>query len=237
VSRNCEYPALPPERRIHPVGLACGSSACRIIELSRSCFTSGEWPHTVQKRNQMGTGYKVKYGSVICLKHVSTGAFLKSLRKACCHPGTSTQQMVVASSEKTEDTYWQIKGEDKLGNNYPIGEDVADGHRIRLEHRSTGSNLHSHGDRLSPVTKQQEVTCYGIAGKGDFRDDWFVDIPGEGPWYFNQRARLVHADTNRPLHSHNRSDPIFTNGEQEVTCFDDPKWDDNDLWVVESTDQ
>jgi hypothetical protein len=180
---------------------------------------------------------KIKYGSVICLKHVSTGAFLKSLRKACCHPGTSTQQMVVASLEKTEDTHWLIKGEDKLGNNYPIGEDVAHGHRIRLEHRSTGSNLHSHGDRLSPVTKQQEVTCYGINGKGDFRDDWFVDIQVGGPWYFDQRVRLVHADTKRPLHSHNKSDPIFTNGEQEVTCFDDPKWDDNDLWVVESTDQ
>jgi hypothetical protein len=183
----------------------------------------------------MATTSKVKYGSIVYLMHVKTGRFLKSLPIPCCHPGTSGQQMVVASTDMTEETRWLVKGEDKLAVSYSAGEDVAHGHRIRLEHCATRCNLHSHGDRLSPVSKQQEVTCYGTNGKGDVRDDWFVNIGQEGAWHFNQEIRLVHADTKRPLHSHNnQSDPIFTNGEQEVTCFPDPKWNDDDLWVVVS---
>ena len=182
----------------------------------------------------------VKYGSTIYLKHVKTGLLLRSFPRAYCHPGTSGQQMVVASLEKSEETRWLVKGAHRLGQEYAIGEEVVHEHRIRLEHCSTNRNLHSHGDRLSPVTKQQEVTCLGINGTGDDNDDWIVTIPGGGAWCFDQNVRLIHVNTNRPLHSHNnQSHPVYTNGEQEVTCFPVAvaDWDDNDLWAVTSLDQ
>ena len=37
---------------------------------------------------------------------------------------------------------------------------------IRLEHLKTGKNLHSH-NFASPVSKQQEVSAYGVNGEGD----------------------------------------------------------------------
>jgi dolichyl-phosphate-mannose--protein O-mannosyl transferase len=175
---------------------------------------------------------------MIHLKHVVTRKFLKSFPKAYCHPGTSGQQMVVASLEKTEETRWLVKGQHRLGNSYPIGEDVVHGSMVRLEHYSTTRNLHSHGDRRSPVTGQQEVTCIGTNGVCDENDDWIVEIQGGGAWSFDKQVKLIHVNTKFPLHSHNnQSHPIFTNGEQEVTCFPNPAGDDNDFWIVTSPDQ
>jgi hypothetical protein len=179
---------------------------------------------------------KIKYGSVIYLQHVSTGTFLKSLPKPYRHPGTSGQQMVVASLEKIEQTCWLVKGPHRLGNNYPIGEEVNNGSIVRLEHCLTCTNLHSHGDRLSPLTKQQEVTCIGTNGSCDENDDWIIQIPGGGAWCFGQHIKLIHVNTSKALHSHGgQSHPVFTDGEQEVTGFQER--DDNDLWCAEPPGQ
>lgn len=163
--------------------------------------------------------------------------FLTSFPKAYRHPGTSGQQMVVAAKEKSDDTGWLIKGPHVSGNNCPIGTFVANGDKIRLQHRSTRRNLHSQGDRLSPISKQQEVTCYRPDGAGDENDDWVVELERGGAiWNFDENLRLIHAKTNKALHSHIVSvDRDLTNGEQEVTGF--AQRDFNDLWVVATIDQ
>jgi hypothetical protein len=180
---------------------------------------------------------KIKYGSEIYLRHVSTGTLLKSLPKAYCHPNSSGQQMVVASLQKTDANRWLVKAQHSRGNEYAIGDEVGDKHIIRLEHCSTKRNLHSHGDRHAPVTiGQQEVTCYsGLNAMGDENDNWVVQIADGGSWCFDQNIKLVHLTTSKTLHSHGISHPVFTDGEQEVTGY--AGRDDNDLWVIASADQ
>jgi dolichyl-phosphate-mannose--protein O-mannosyl transferase len=179
----------------------------------------------------------VKYGSTICLKHSATGAFLKSLPKLYHHPGTSGQQMVVAAREKTDETNWLVKGPHAYGNEYPFGQEVAHGDIIRLEHCGTRRNLHSHEERrLSPISQQQEVSCIGIDGVCDENDDWVVALEHGGVWQFDQKIRLIHANTRNALHSQSGAvDEVLTNGEQEVAAH--AGQDANDQWVVAASDQ
>ena len=64
----------------------------------------------------MNVPKKIEYGSLIRLRHVATGTYLKSLNRLLCHPGTSQQQMVIASPEVSNETRWIIKSEDRKEN-------------------------------------------------------------------------------------------------------------------------
>jgi hypothetical protein len=175
----------------------------------------------------------VKYNLLIRLKHNATEHFLASLDRPYCHPGNSGQQMVVASLARERETLWIVKGPHPLNDNSLLGQPVKHGDKIRLEHMQTTRNLHSHGDRQSPITKYQEVTAYGFNGIGDANDDWIVKIEGGGVWEFGKEARLVHALTNKILHSHSgHQDPILTAGEQEVVGYPYPPGDSNDIWLA-----
>lgn len=172
---------------------------------------------------------QVKIGTILRLRHKSTGQYLCSYPKPYRHPGTSGQQMIVASLEKNEETLWIVIGPHSSGENRSSEYGLKHGDVVRFEHQVTGRYLHSHGDRLSPISKQQEVTAHGDR---DLNDDWRVEIEGNGAWEFGKPVRLIHVITNRPLHSHvGHSDLLLTSGEQEVTCFDGR--DDNDLWLAE----
>jgi dolichyl-phosphate-mannose--protein O-mannosyl transferase len=103
---------------------------------------------------------------------------------------------------------------------------VRHGDIIRLEQVLTRRNLHSHSGHPSPVTGQQEMTCFGEGGIGDEDDNWRVEADGEG-WTVGGRVRLIHNPTNHALHSHGGySHSQWTAGQQEVTGFDSR--DDND---------
>jgi hypothetical protein len=81
------------------------------------------------------------------------------------------------------------------------------------------------------VTKQQEVTGFGVQGIGDTNDNWRVEAEGGGTWEAGKRTRLIHVGTNRALHSHRGfSHPDWTASQQEVTGF--AGRDDNDWWVL-----
>jgi hypothetical protein len=170
------------------------------------------------------------------LRHVATGALLKSLNHSYQHPGSSGQQMVVASALKNLDTLWIIKGSHESGDRYPAGEAVKHNDIIRLEHVATHKNLHSH-NHPSPLTAQQEVTAYGEAGHGDSKDNWIADLDLAGPWRLDGQVRLAHQQTQKVLHSHpgGHVHNVYTAGEQEVTCLE--KGDANDLWVCAIEDQ
>ena len=102
---------------------------------------------------------------------------------------------------------------------------------IRLQHVGTQLNLHSHSGHPSPVTQQQEVTCFGDNGFGDGNDNWRVEVEGEGAWIPGRRVRLIHVTTHHALHSHwGASHSQWTRGRQEVTGY--PDRDDNDWWWV-----
>lgn len=174
----------------------------------------------------------IAYGSRIKIHHGATGIILHSHSYNYSHPGTSGQQQVTAFGESDENDWWIIKGPHGTPHNYRVGQPVKQGDVIRLQHQTTGRNLHSHAGFPSPLTGQQEVTCYGENGQGDDNDNWRVELDTGGTWETGKRLRLIHINTNQALHSHaNYSHPEWTLNQQEVTCFD--RRDENDWWSVE----
>jgi len=106
---------------------------------------------------------------------------------------------------------------------------VQHGDIVRLEHVATRRNLHSHSGHPSPVTKQQEATCFGSNGSGDSNDNWQVEVDSSGSWGAAKRVRLVHVNTKHTLHSHlGWSHSSWTAGQQEVTAY--AGRDANDWW-------
>jgi dolichyl-phosphate-mannose--protein O-mannosyl transferase len=169
------------------------------------------------------------YGDVITIQHVATSQRLHSHPFNYEHPQTSGQQQITAYNGALDlNDYWMIKG--AHANVADLNKKaVKDNDIIRLEHLATGKNLHSHSGRPSPVTKQQEVTCFGINGIGDTNDDWKIQIEGGGAWEKGKKIRLVHVNTGYRLHSHTgQSHAQWTKGQQEVTAYS--RQDDNDFW-------
>jgi dolichyl-phosphate-mannose--protein O-mannosyl transferase len=102
---------------------------------------------------------------------------------------------------------------------------------VRLEHLATRQNLHSHGGFPSPVTGQQEVTCFGERGIGDGNDTWRVETDDAVPWASGTHIRLIHIPTGHALHPHaGFAHPQWTIGQHAVTG--NPVRDDNDLWFA-----
>jgi hypothetical protein len=171
------------------------------------------------------------YRETIKLQHFLTGRRLHSHPYNYGHPGTSGQQQVTAFEGADDNDFWIIKGPHGQPEDFRAEQPVRNGDIVRLEHLLTRRNLHSHPGFPSPVTGQQEVTCYGENGLGDENDNWRVEVEGGGAWKNPQRVRLIHVNTECALHSHQGfSHPEWTMGQQEVTCFADR--DDNDWWSV-----
>ncbi len=169
------------------------------------------------------------YGDIVKIRHVLTNTHLHSHAVNYTHTGTSGQQQVTAFSGSDDNDYWIIKR--KHGNNRGDGY-IRHGDIIRLEHLNTRRNLHSHQGRPSPLSNQQEVTCFGTNGNGDDNDNWRVEVEGGGEWtVLINRVRLIHVNTNTALHSHEGwASPDLTTGQQEVTCYGGR--DDNDWWML-----
>ena len=94
-----------------------------------------------------------------------------------------------AKPNRTDDLY------DNMGEDEPV-EFVRSGDRIRLEHKLTRRNLHSH-DETAPVTElHRQVTAYGEMGVGDIHDEWTIELhngqPGDRIGRIDQDVRLLH---------------------------------------------
>lgn len=171
------------------------------------------------------------YCKTIKVKHSATSKTLHSHAFNYGHSGSSRQQQVTAFEGYDDNDLWLIKGPHGQAEDFRAGQPVQDGDIIRLEHRLTRRNLHSHGGIPSPVTRQQEVTCFGGFGIGDSGDNWRIEIEGGGIWTLANRFRFIHVGTNHALHSHEGfSHPQWTRGQQEVTGFSGR--DENDWWIL-----
>lgn len=168
------------------------------------------------------------YGDVVKIKHVLTNTHLHSHAISYSHPQSSGQQQVTAFGGADDGDFWIIKPEH--GNSSRSGN-IQNGAVIRLEHYLTHRNLHSHPGIPSPVSGQQEATCFGENGTGDTGDNWRIEIEGGGIWSSSKRIKLIHVNTNYSLHSHaGFSHPNWTANQQEVTCYGGR--DDNDWWKL-----
>jgi len=122
----------------------------------------------------------------------------------------SGQQLITCCPDKANGvaSMWLIKEGDGVAECTP-GDKIPYGSKIRLQHIKTGKNLHSH-HVPSPLSRQQEVTCYGNNGDGDTGDNWIVQ-----PKVYNRNSQywerdiivwLNHVDTGAFLGSSARSE-------------------------------
>lgn len=82
---------------------------------------------------------------------------------------------------------------------------------------STNKNLHSH-HFTSPLSNNQEISCYGSGGEGDSGDHWEV-VCNEKVWERSDFVNFKHVDTGYYLavSGHTFGRPI--NGQMEVVGY------------------
>ncbi|EGC30808.1 hypothetical protein DICPUDRAFT_99420 [Dictyostelium purpureum] len=141
---------------------------------------------------------KVAYGSIVKLAHIPTNFRLHSHKVSYGSGGGGSGQQSVTGFPENDDTnsLWIIKGPN--GGHVRQGTAVKDGDIIRLLHSNTRKNLHSHL-AVSPLTKQNEVSCFGENGEGDTGDNWKVEVEGGGDWMRGKTVRFQHVDTKSYL--------------------------------------
>jgi dolichyl-phosphate-mannose--protein O-mannosyl transferase len=113
----------------------------------------------------------ITYGSSLRIQNSITKYHLSSFGMNWSS-GSGLQIITAVESDKEINSLFTIKE----GENYPIkvnGDPVLCGDIIRLEHVSTGKNLHSH-DFKSFVTNSQEACGFGDNGDGDVNDNFRI---------------------------------------------------------------
>ncbi|KAK5580925.1 hypothetical protein RB653_000952 [Dictyostelium firmibasis] len=141
---------------------------------------------------------KVTYGSMIKLAHIPTKYRLHSHKVSYGSSGGGSGQQSVTGFPENDDSnsLWVIKG--PHGKRVLQGTVVKNGDTIRLVHSNTKKNLHSHL-AVSPLTKQNEVSCFGENGEGDTGDNWIVEPESGKDWMRGEVVRFKHADTKTYL--------------------------------------
>ncbi|SPQ97783.1 MIR domain-containing protein [Plasmodiophora brassicae] len=136
--------------------------------------------------------------------------------------GSGQQSVTALKGAANHENLFQVHNADKE----PVvaaGSPVKCGSVVRLRHVATKKWLHSHLHD-SPISKNQEVSCFGDAGQSDTGDNWRVQCSGEN-WTRDADVQLVHVDTNTYLSA--RLSNMFTqgncpgcpiNGQLEVYC-------------------
>lgn len=113
---------------------------------------------------------------------------------------------------------------------------VTCGSVIKLVHKETGNNLHSHAIAWGSGSGQQSVTSN--SAKNEKSSLWLIKEPSQlqacevgTPIKCGESIRLEHVDTKKNLHSHLFRAPL--SGNQEVSAFGDGgQGDTGDNWEV-----
>uniref|UniRef100_A0A0K0F9F0 MIR domain-containing protein n=1 Tax=Strongyloides venezuelensis TaxID=75913 RepID=A0A0K0F9F0_STRVS len=133
-------------------------------------------------------------GSVLKLKNMGEDVRLHS-HEVKYGSGSGQQSVTGTPSQDDVNSHWQVLG--TMNEVCSRGTSIKCGQKIRLYHLSTQCYLHSH-DIPSPLSKQNEVSCYGKDGTGDSGDNWEV-ICDDEYWEKDSEISLKHVDTGRYL--------------------------------------
>eukprot|EP01134_Creolimax_fragrantissima_P006077 CFRG6077T1 len=133
----------------------------------------------------------VTCGSAVKLMNVQAKVYLHSHEVSY---GTGSKQQSVTAVQQRDDmnSLWVVRGE--ASNPCKVGKPVKCGGKVRLTHAQTNKNLHSHLHR-SPLSRQQEISAYGIDGEGDEGDVWYV-VCNTDNWMRGTQFSLKHVQTN-----------------------------------------
>ncbi|ODV87752.1 glycosyltransferase family 39 protein [[Candida] arabinofermentans NRRL YB-2248] len=180
--------------------------------------------------------------SVITVKNQGlTGGLLHSHIQT--YPEGSGQQQVTTYSHKDSNNEWifELTREDPR-NSFTEPHYVVDGMSVRIVHKTTGRNLHTH-EVLAPVSNSEfEVSGYGNATIGDAKDNWIVEIADQ---YGSEDKLRLHPLTSSVrfrseqlgcyLAASGMSLPQWGFRQGEVICLKNPfKRDKRTWWNIES---
>lgn len=140
--------------------------------------------------------------------------------------GSGQQSVTGMNSEVDANSYWQIRSPNK--EVFMRGSPVKCGQKIRLTHIRTMMNLHSHHVN-SPLSSEQEVSCYGEDGEGDHLDDWIVVCSGKY-WRRDQFVRFKHVETGAFLGCSGQTYGRPINGQYEVVSSHSGTSNSNKYW-------
>ncbi|XP_062101745.1 stromal cell-derived factor 2-like protein [Humulus lupulus] len=172
-------------------------------------------------------GVEITYGTVLKLMHERTKFRLHS-HDVPYGSGSGQQSVTGFPNVDDANSYWIVRPIPETSAKQ--GDSIEGGTVIRLQHMRTRKWLHSHM-HASPITGNQEVSCFGGENESDTGDHWRLLIEGSGKtWKQNQRIRLQHIDTGAMLHSHDKKYTRIAGGQQEV-CSVAEKRPDN-VWLA-----
>ncbi|XP_030337404.1 protein O-mannosyl-transferase 2 isoform X1 [Strigops habroptila] len=184
----------------------------------------------------------VAYGSVVTMKNLRmAGGYLHSHWHLYPEGIGARQQQVTAYLHKDLNNLWIIKKHDSdtadpSDPSIPV-EFVRHGDIIRLEHKETSRNLHSHQHEAPLTRKHFQVTAYGINGTGDSNDFWRIEVVGRQAGklirVLRGQVRLTHVATGCMLGSSGKILPKWGWEQLEVTCTPYLKETPNSLWNFE----
>ncbi|PON74575.1 Glycosyltransferase 39-like [Parasponia andersonii] len=176
-------------------------------------------------------GVEITYGTVLKLMHERTKFRLHS-HDVPYGSGSGQQSVTGFPNVDDANSYWASSSivRPVPETSAKQGDSIKSGTVIRLQHMRTRKWLHSHL-HASPITGNQEVSCFGGDNNSDTGDHWRLLIEGNGKtWKQDQRVRFQHIDTGAFLHSHDKKYTRIAGGQQEV-CGVGEKRADN-VWLA-----
>ncbi|KAJ6661298.1 hypothetical protein lerEdw1_015435 [Lerista edwardsae] len=230
-----------------PLALYTSLFAVHFAVLNRSGPGDGFFSSGFQSRlignnlHNMSVPEYLAYGSVITMKNLRmAGGYLHSHWHLYPEGVGARQQQVTAYLHKDLNNLWIIKkhslNKDSSDPSIPV-EFVRHGDVIRLEHKETSRNLHSHQHEAPLTRKHLQVTGYGINGTGDSNDFWRIEVvggkAGKRVKVLRSQIRLIHLATGCLLGSTGKTLPKWGWEQVEVTCTPYQKESPNSLWNAE----
>uniref|UniRef100_A0AAY4BHR6 Protein O-mannosyl-transferase 2 n=1 Tax=Denticeps clupeoides TaxID=299321 RepID=A0AAY4BHR6_9TELE len=177
------------------------------------------------------------YGSVITVKNLRiAGGYLHSHWHLYPEGVGARQQQVTAYHHKDYNNLWVVRRQGD-GEDSGAPDLVRHGDIIRLEHKETTRNLHSHFHEAPLTKKHFQVTGYGINGTGDPNDLWQVEVcggrKGDLVKVLRSKIRFLHLSSHCVLHSSGKTLPKWGWEQVEVTCSPYLKDTPNSQWNIE----
>ncbi|XP_032477470.1 protein O-mannosyl-transferase 2 isoform X3 [Phocoena sinus] len=230
-----------------PLALYTATYAVHFMVLNRSGPGDGFFSSAFQARlsgnnlHNASIPEHLAYGSVITVKSARMAVgYLHSHGHLYPEGIGARQQQVTTYLHKDYNNLWIIKkhntNSDPLDPSLPV-EFVRHGDVIRLEHKETSRNLHSHYHEAPLTRKHYQVTGYGINGTGDSNDFWRIEVVnrkfGNRIKVLRSRIRLIHLVTGCVLGSSGKVLPKWGWEQLEVTCTPYLKETLNSIWNVE----
>ncbi|XP_052503355.1 protein O-mannosyl-transferase 2 isoform X1 [Budorcas taxicolor] len=231
-----------------PLALYIATYAVHFMVLNKSGPGDGFFSSAFQARlsgnnlHNASIPEHLAYGSVITVKNLRMAiGYLHSHRHFYPEGVGARQQQVTTYLHKDYNNLWIIKkhnsnSADPLDPSHPV-EFVRHGDIIRLEHKETSRNLHSHYHEAPLTRKHYQVTGYGINGSGDSNDFWRIEVInrkfGNRIKVLRSRIRLIHLVTGCVLGSSGKVLPKWGWEQLEVTCTPYLKETLSSIWNVE----